>query len=210
MHLASFLLSALVVKIKMRIRAFRERWENLEKENGLLRFFILLLIIGLLTEGVFMLISLRKTTVNVYVPEYLEKDFSVKNGLHSDDYFEQWALSLIPYIASFTPESVDFNIRTFLSYVHPNNYGVIENKLIGLRDEIKSIGISQAFFSQEVSTSGNEVSVMGRQVRFVGKTPTSDEIVRYIFSFKVEGGKPLIENIDVTTDSGRRKQDEHQ
>lgn len=189
----------------MRITTFREKWENLAKENELLRFSVLVLTLGLLVEGFLMLGSLKKTVVHVYVPEYMKKDFSIREGKPSEEYFEQWALSLLPYITSFTPESVDFNIRTFLSYVHPRNYGIIEDKLIKLREEIKSVGISQAFFAQQVATTGNRVSIMGRQVRFVGKTPTSDEVVRYDLVFKIEAGKPLVESINVTTGSGGNK-----
>jgi type IV conjugative transfer system protein TraE len=192
----------------MRISVFREKWENLAKENELLRFSVLVLTLGLLVEGFLMLGSLKKTIVHVYVPEYMKKDFSIKEGKPSEEYFEQWALSLLPYITSFTPESIDFNIRTFLSYVHPRNYGIIQDKLIKLRGEIKSVGISQAFFAQQVNTTGNQVSIMGRQVRFVGKTPTSDEVVRYDFVFRVESGKPLVESINVTAGSGGNKQGE--
>jgi type IV conjugative transfer system protein TraE len=188
----------------MRISTFREKWENLAKENGLLRFCVLVLTAGLIVEGLVMAISLGKTSVVIQVPEYLKKDFSIREGKPSSEYFEQWALSLVPYVAGFTPESVDFNIRVFLSYVHPKSYGSIETELIKLRDEVKSVGISQAFFPQQVVTKENKVRVIGHQMRFVGKTVTSDEVVAYEISFRVEQGKPLIESMSVTTDSGRK------
>ena len=188
----------------MRISTFREKWENLARENGLLRFCVLVLTVGLILEGLVMVMSLGKTSVVIEVPEYLKKDFSIKEGKPSSEYFEQWALSLVPYIAGFTPESVDFNIRVFLSYVHPKAYGTIETELIKLRDEVKSVGISQAFFPQTVVTKENKVRVTGRQMRFVGKTVTSDEVVTYEIGFLMEKGKPLIESMNVTTDSGRK------
>ncbi len=35
----------------MRINTFRESWANLAKENGILRFLILILIVAFLLEG---------------------------------------------------------------------------------------------------------------------------------------------------------------
>ena len=187
----------------MRISTFRESWANLAKENGILRFLILILIVAFLLEGYFITKLVGKTTVNVYVPEHLKEDFTIKNGTGDGKYFEQWALSLVPYVSSFTPQSVDFNLRVFLSHVHPKSYGAVETELLKLKEKVKKVQISQAFFPLQVSAFDNRISIDGRQVRFVGKTTTSDELIRDEFTFEKDNGeKPLIENINVTKYGG--------
>ena len=81
----------------MLIRTFRERWLNLARENGLLRFAVGALCVTVVLQGCYMKKLSERTTVHVHVPEYMQKDFTLDAaGTASLSYTEQWALSLLP------------------------------------------------------------------------------------------------------------------
>ena len=139
----------------MLIRTFRERWLNLARENGLLRFAVGALCVTVVLQGCHMKKLSERTTVHVHVPEYMQKDFTLDAaGTASLSYTEQWALSLLPFIASFTAETVDFNIRQFLLYVHPESYHPISGFLLEKSKEIKTSGVAQAFFPEDRGRGG--------------------------------------------------------
>ena len=148
----------------MLIRTFRERWLNLARENGLLRFAVGALCVTVILQGCYMKKLSERTAVHVHVPEYLQKDFSLDAaGTASLSYTEQWALSLLPFIASFTAETVDFNIRQFLLYVHPEIYHPISGFLLEKSKEIKTSGVAQAFFPKTVAVEEEGSVVDGKR-----------------------------------------------
>jgi len=180
----------------MLIRVFRERWLNLARENGLLRFVIGALCATVALQGCHMKKLSERTTVHVHAPEYMQKDFSIgADKKASLSYTEQWALSLLPFIASFTPETVDFNVRQFLLYVHPESYNPISGFLLEKSKEIKTSGVAQAFFPKtvEVTEEGALVVVSGRRTRIVGNVVTDQREVGYSIRFELGAkNRPLI------------------
>ena len=194
----------------MLIRTFRERWLNLARENGLLRFAVGVLCVTVALQGCHMKKLSERTTVHVHVPEYMRKDFSVgAAGAASLSYTEQWALSLLPFIASFTPETVDFNVRQFLLYVHPESYNPISGFLLEKSKEIKTSGVAQAFFPKTVAVEGEGelVTVSGRRTRVVGNVVTDQREVSYRIRFELGAlNRPLV--TELTEDEGGGSPDE--
>ena len=188
----------------MLIRAFRERWLNLARENGLLRFAVGVLCVTVALQGCHMKKLAERTTVHVHVPEYMRKDFLIgAAGTASLTYTEQWALSLLPFIASFTAENVDFNVRQFLLYVHPESYGPISGFLLEKSKEIKTSGVAQAFFPKTVAVEqeGELVTVSGRRTRIVGNVVTDQREVSYRIRFELGAkNRPLV--TELTEDEG--------
>ncbi len=179
----------------MLISRFRERWVNLARQNRILRFAIVALCLTVVIQGCQMNRLSERTTVHVHVPEYLSKDFTLSQQGASLSYTEQWALSLLPFIASFTAETVDFNMRQFLLYVHPHSYDEISSFLVEKSREIKSGGVAQAFFPKTVDTDeqAGTVTVSGRRTRVVGNVVTGDEEVSYSIRFELGAtNRPLV------------------
>ena len=194
----------------MLIRAFRERWLNLARENGLLRFAVGALCVTVALQGCHMKKLSERATVHVHVPEYMRKDFTLgPAGAASLSYTEQWALSLIPFIASFTPETVDFNVRQFLLYVHPESYNPVSGFLLEKSREIRTSGVAQAFFPKTVAVEeeGELVTVSGRRTRVVGNVVTDQREVSYRIRFELgANNRPLV--TDLTEDEGGESADE--
>lgn len=180
----------------MLIRTFRERWLNLARENGLLRFAVGALCVTVALQGCHMKKLSERTTVHVHVPEYMQKDFNISAaGAASLAYTEQWALSLLPFVASFTAETVDFNVRQFLLYVHPESYGPVSGFLLEKSKEIKTSGVAQAFFPKTVAVEeeGAVVAVSGQRTRVVGNVVTDQREVVYRIRFELGArNRPLI------------------
>ena len=177
------------------IRRFRERWLDLARENGVLRFAVGALCVAVIVQGCHMKRISESTTVHVHAPETVREDFSVGAGGASLSYVEQWALSLLPFVASFTPETVDFNMRQFLLYVHPKSYHGISGFLLDKSGEIKSGGVSQAFFPKTVTAEaeGGVALVEGRRTRVVGNVVTDDREVAYRIRFELGArNRPLV------------------
>lgn len=194
----------------MLIRTFRERWLNLARENGLLRFAVGALCVTVALQGCHMKKLSERTTVHVHVPEYMRKDFTLgPAGAASLSYTEQWALSLIPFIASFTPETVDFNVRQFLLYVHPESYNPVSGFLLEKSKEIRTSGVAQAFFPKTVAVEekGELVTVSGRRTRVVGNVVTDQREVSYRIRFEPgANNRPLV--TELTENEGGESADE--
>ena len=194
----------------MLIRTFRERWLNLARENGLLRFAVGALCVTVALQGCHMKKLSERTTVHVHVPEYMQKDFTIAAaGKASLTYTEQWALSLLPFIASFTAETVDFNVRQFLLYVHPGSYHPISGFLLEKSKEIKASGVAQAFFPKTVAVEeeGAIVVVSGQRTRVVGNVVTDQREVSYRIRFELgANNRPLVTGL--TEDEGAQNTDE--
>lgn len=195
----------------MLVRAFRERWLNLARENGLLRFAVGALCVTVALQGCHMKRLSERTTVHVHVPEYMRKDFTMSAaGGASLAYTEQWALGLLPFVASFTAESVDFNVRQFLLYVHPESYDPISGFLLEKSKEIKASGIAQAFFPKTVAAEeeGAVVAVAGQRIRVVGNVVTDQREVTYRVRFSLGAlNRPLV--TELIEDEGGQGADEH-
>lgn len=179
----------------MLIRKFRERWLNLARENGVLRFAVGVLCVTVAVQGWHAKKLSENLTVHVHVPEYMQRDFTLAEGRASLSYTEQWALSLLPFVASFTADTVDFNVRRFLLYVHPESYHSISGFLVEKSKEIKSGGIAQAFFPKTVSSNEADgvVTVAGRQTRSIGNVVTEDRETSYRIRFSLgAGNRPLV------------------
>ena len=177
------------------IRRFRERWLDLARENGALRFAVAALCLTVAAQGCQMKRISDRTEVHVHAPEYVREDFSVSARGASLSYFEQWALSLLPFVASFTPETVDFNARQFLLYVHPKSHHSISGFLMKKSAEIRAGGVAQAFFPKTVSADAREgeASVSGRRTRVVGNVVTDDREVVYRIRFELGArNRPLV------------------
>ncbi|MYF47757.1 MAG: hypothetical protein F4214_02100 [Candidatus Dadabacteria bacterium] len=194
----------------MLIRRFRERWLNLARENGLLRFVVGALCVTVALQGCYMKKLSERTTVHVHVPEYMRKDFTLgAAGAASLSYTEQWALSLLPFVASFTAETVDFNVRQFLLYVHPESHHSISGFLLEKSKEIKASGVAQAFFPKTVAVleEGAVVAVSGRRTRVVGNVVTDQREVSYRIRFELgAGNRPLV--TELTEDEAGATADE--
>ena len=188
----------------MRIRLWRERWMNLARENGVLRFALAILCVTVAVQGCQLKRLSSRVAVHVHVPEYLHKDFTVSaSGETSLSYKEQWALSLLPFIASFTPETVDFNIRQFLLYVHPESYDTVSGYLVEKSKQIRGGGVAQAFFPKTVSTDekGEVVAVAGRRTRVIGNVVTDQSEVTYRVRISLGAmNRPLVTGL--TEDEG--------
>ncbi len=183
----------------MLISKFRERWLNLARENGILKFAVGALCVTVVIQSCHMKKLSERTTVHVHAPEYVREDFSLGGGAPSLSYTEQWALSLLPFVAAFTPDTVDFNVRQFLLYVHPESYHEISGFLLEKSKEIKSGGAAQAFFPKTVTVSadGRTVFVTGRQTRVVGNVVTEDREISYRLGFELGAkNRPLV--IEIT------------
>ncbi len=190
----------------MLVRTFRERWLNLARENGLLRFAVAALCVTVALQGCHMKRLSERTTVHVHVPEYMHKDFTMSAaGGASLAYTEQWALGLLPFVASFTAESVDFNIRQFLLYVHPESYDPISGFLLQKSKEIKASGIAQAFFPKTVAIleEGAVVAVSGQRTRVVGNVVTDQREVTYRIRFALGAlNRPLVTELIEDEEAG--------
>ena len=190
----------------MLIRTFRERWLNLARENGLLRFAVGALCVTVALQGCHMKRLSERTTVHVHVPEYMRKDFTMSAaGGASLAYTEQWALGLLPFVASFTSESVDFNVRQFLLYVHPESYDPISGFLLEKSKEIKASGIAQAFFPKTVAVEeeGAVVAVTGQRTRVVGNVVTDQRQVVYRIRFSLGAlNRPLVTELIEDEEAG--------
>lgn len=174
-----------------------------KREQGLLKFVILVLTVALIAEG-FFLIELARRQRIVLVPPGLGE---VQEGWISDrqagpEYLKQMTRFLLPLVTSFHPRTLDPQLSLFLHHVAPEQYGSVKAQLLSQGERAVKNDLSQVFYIQEVEVKGNIARATGLLKRFVGKNQTSEEVMTYEISYEIRHGRPYVAGIVLTPTAG--------
>jgi type IV conjugative transfer system protein TraE len=173
------------------------------KDQGLLRFGILILVLTVLIEGFFIMDLSRQERI-VLIPlgigEAGKSWVNEKNA--SPEYLEQMTLFLLPLVADFHPRNIEAQIPTFLRFVVPEQYGAVKTQLVSQAERAKRNDMAQAFYIQRVEVKEKTARATGIMRRFVGKSLTSEEVVTYEVQYEILSGRPFVRGIDLVSPTG--------
>ncbi len=189
------------------------RWERYlagMKEYGLLRFVILILTLGLIIEG-FFLIQLSRQQRIVLVPPGIGEDQQiwVSDRSAGAGYLEEMTRYLLPLVASFHPRSLDTQLGLFLRYVAPEQYGAVKAQLLSQAERAVKNDLSQVFYIQQVEVKESTARATGILKRFVGKTQTSEEVSTYEVTYEIRHGRPVVVGIELVPPAGMGASNRH-
>lgn len=182
------------------------KWENYlsgMKEHGLLRFVILILTLGMLVEGIFIITLSRQQRIVLVPPGISEAGKSWVTGKNaSPEYLEQMTLFLLPLVADFHPRNIDAQIPFFLRFVAPEQYGAVKTQLASQSERARRNDLSQVFYIQQVEVKETTARATGIIRRWVGKSLTSEEVVTYEVQYEIRSGRPFVRGIDLVPPAG--------
>lgn len=181
------------------------RWERYLKgrmEHGLLKFVILVLALGLVVEG-FFIVQLSREQRVVLVPPLTQKAWVSEQGA-SPEYLEQMTLFLLPLAVNFHPANLDELIPLFLQHVAPEQYGEVKAQLVSQAERARRNDLSQVFYLQKTEVEDHTVRATGILRRFVGKTQVTEEVTSYEVRFEIRHGRPVVVGIGTVSPAGVR------
>lgn len=131
---------------------------------------ICLLIILLMAGKIFKTETAEKTIV---VPSSFNKPFSIKGNEYSNEYKEQVVLFILNKLLTFQPSNAKYQFAEVLQWVHPANYPALKAKLNAEVRKIIADSSSGVFYINGVRVDGNQVTVRGEVVGFIGGNEVS-------------------------------------
>lgn len=169
--------------------------------------FICLIIIALLAFKLFNTQSLEKT---ILIPSSFNKPFSVKGNEYSNEYKEQVALFIMTNLLTFQPSNAKYQFAEVLRWVHPKDYPRLKAKLNAEARKIIADSTSSVFYYNGVRVDGNEVTVRGEVVGFVGGNEVSRRTTAIKLPLDTEDGFYISGWNEVQTDANLPVSSENQ
>ena len=169
---------------------------------GLRRGFLIVLAASLLLNLLLAVALIRhKPDVRtVIIPPTLAQErevWSFSNTGPSPAYLERFALSILSFAASVTPDTIDSARRAVLEHVDPAAYGVLEETLIVEGDRMKKDHSSTVFYADKARVNLNTltVEVDGVQKLLVGSTVTRTQRKTWRMTFRYDAGRLFLTSL---------------
>lgn len=172
----------------MKAKKFIEFIENLKAENGLLKFVVVLLTIGLIIEGLLM-VKLYASERTIIVPAYVDKRFSVSDGTASPEYIEMMTKYAIELLSNYTPDTIADRQAEFMKFIPPDYYKEIFEKMTPMVTEVKANLITQHYIPQTITLKGSKVVTTGVMRRYVQDRPVAAGQSQYSIIFRINKGR---------------------
>jgi len=163
----------------------RKTWKKIEFErkvyilSSLVYALILLGLIGML---------LTKKEVIVLTPPKLKEKLAISYNTASEPYYKEMALFLTQLMGNLSPNTVDYSIQIFSSYLDPSIYQEVKDTLLEVANTIKQNQTATTFFPSKIGRIGDTWYVVGKRYNFFPKkdsTINSKEEITYEIKFKV-------------------------
>lgn len=140
------------------------------------------------------LLAHRPETRTVIIPPTLAQEREVWTFTEagpSAAYLERFALSLLSYVATVTPETVDSSRIAVLKHTDASVYGDIESAFLIEGDRMKKDHSSTIFYPQKAVVDDKKlvVKVTGTQKLVVGNTVTSTRTKSWTMRFRYAAGR---------------------
>jgi len=163
----------------------KKTWKKMEFErkvyilSSLVYALVLLGLVGLL---------LTKKEIVVLTPPKLEEKLAISYNTASEPYYKEMALFLTQLMGNLSPNTVDYSIQIFSSYLDPSIYQEVKDTLLEVANTIKQNQTATTFFPSKIGRIGNTWYVVGKRYNFFPKkdaTINSKEVITYEIKFKV-------------------------
>jgi len=174
---------------------FIELISNLKSENGLLKFVIIILTAALIIEGLLM-VKLYASERTIIVPAYVDKRFSISNGVASQEYIEMMTKYAIELLSNYTPETVSDRQAEFMKFIPSDYYKTVYEQMAPMVAEVKANFITQHYIPQSITLQSNKVVVIGVMRRYVQDKLAAAGQLQYEITFRINNGRYEIVNYE--------------
>lgn len=164
----------------MQYEKWIKSWKSALAENFFLRVVVLLLCFGLILNATFF----NKKDRVIIVPPQVTKEFWLEKDKASPEYVEQMAVFFAELGGNLSPSNAEFNAHTISEYLTPSTYAEVKADLASHALYLKKNNVSQSFYPSSSNINGNQATIVGKLVRFIGPTKISDEGVQFRMLFE--------------------------
>lgn len=186
MYASSLYIGILGVKVKA--KKYLNDVKNIEARNNLLKFIVLLLVIGIFLQSMFSIYTMNKQRT-VVIPSHVEKEFSIQGNKASPEYINMMAKYVVELKENFTPATIKDRFAEFLSFIAPQAYGKIKVSLLTDIDKYIQYSASSWFTTQDVRIKGDRVYITGVKKSFIQNKQAESRQVRFMITYKINSGK---------------------
>ena len=178
-----------------------ERWKNLAEENKTIKFVMLVLLLGMILEGIYINGILEKQKV-IIVPPYISEKIEISGKKANIAYIRMMCEYALNLLLDWTHFTVNSRFKEFMAFVDPSVAAKISRKLEETAEEARKRNVTQAFYLTKLevgSTPGSgkgEVTADGMLQRFVFDQLVKTEKCRYVVRYKIKNGKFMITSIN--------------
>lgn len=142
---------------------------------------IVLVLLGLL---------IVKKEVIILTPPQIKEKISITRSMANEPYYKEMALFLTQLVGNLSPNTVDYALEVFSSYLDPSIYETVSDSLAEVADTIRKKQIATAFYPDKIGKVGAKWYVVGSLYKFDSSKSQNAEIrkggiVTYEINFKV-------------------------
>jgi type IV conjugative transfer system protein TraE len=163
-------------------------------EHLFLKFAIILLVVGFIFQGVVNIWLYQQERIILDpIGEQSSGDIWISGSAAGPGYLIRMTHRLLPLITTFHPNTLEGQIKIFLETVAPEQFGEVRAQLLAQAADARRNDLSQVFFIQKLEpVAPSTVRATGILRRFVGKTPTTEEILSYDLSYDIRSYRPFV------------------
>ncbi len=164
----------------------------IEQRNGYLVLACGLTVLCLLLTSLSFYLSNRERII--VTPPVIDRSFWITNSEVSPQYLSEMTAFFAYLRLNVTPESADHQRQLLLRYVAPQDYGVLNDRLIAERDRLVAQHISSAFYpvNVQVDTQALSAVITGDLISSVGTTQLSPQRVTYLIKYRYNNGRLFV------------------
>jgi len=183
----------------------KKAWRRYEFERKI--FVLSSLVYGAIVLLLLSLVISKKQVVILTPPEIREK-LAISTNTASEPYFKEMALYLTQLVGNLSPNTVDFAIKVFSSYLDPSIYEAVSDSLEEVAEMIKRKQTAMAFYPQKIGRVGDTWYVVGELYRFGTAQKTQIRqggLVTYEIKFKVRSFRLYVTSFKQVSGDSLRK-----
>lgn len=181
----------------MKISLFLSKWKNLEVENKLLKFVIVIIgITTLINTG--LLYSSLNSHRTVIVPPVINTKFELYGQKASEEYYKEFARYISSLVFSYTPVTIRAQFTELLGMYSASAYPAARNFFYDLAEKVETSKVSSVFYLQKilVDEERKEIEVVGFQVQYASNGSKIEENLRkYGIEYRMDNGRFSIARI---------------
>lgn len=163
----------------------KKTWKKMEFERKV--YILSSLVYALILLGLLGMLLTKKEVI-VLTPPKLKEKLAISYNTASEPYYKEMALFLTQLVGNLSPNTVDYSIQIFSSYLDPSIYERVQDALSEVADTIKRNQTATNFFPSKIGKIGDKWYVVGQRYNFSSKqdlTVNSKEVITYEIKFKV-------------------------
>lgn len=174
----------------MKFKFLLNRTDNVFAENRLLKFSLMVLLIGFFGQGIMTYAAVRYKTV-VIIPPNLTQEVEITNGIPSDEYVKAVVRDINFLAFEYTPAVARSNFNELLSYYGPTEYPSASTRWYNLADRIETSRISSTMPIEgiEIDPAKNKVWVSGTRTLYTDNQIAEQKKKVFTFNYKIVRGR---------------------